>query len=111
MLTWTRALFGGRVVNEATLKQMTTPIRPSTQYGYGLGVIGKDPFWGERLITHSGANPGVNTVWLHYPDSGRTIFVALNRQDYPNPSDPPPVDTDAVMTSILSGVRDILGEQ
>lgn len=108
MLIWTQSLFGGQLISMATLSQMITPIHPSTQYGYGLGIIENDPYFGERLITHSGAIPGVNTVWLRYPDSGHTIFIALNRQDYPNPSDPPPVDADAVMNSILSGVRDIL---
>jgi len=60
MLVWTRALFGGQVVN---------------------------------------------AQWLHYPDSERTTFVVLNRLDFLTPQ---LFDTDALMDSILSGVRDIL---
>ncbi|MFC1999370.1 serine hydrolase domain-containing protein [Chloroflexota bacterium] len=108
MLIWTRALFGEQVISIATLSQMTTPVLPSTQYGYGIGKIDNDPFFGDMLLTHSGESEGIHAIWLHYPGTGRTIFVSLNRHDYPTPPEPPPVDTDAVMTSIFNGVRDIL---
>ncbi|MFC1999368.1 serine hydrolase domain-containing protein, partial [Chloroflexota bacterium] len=108
MLIWTRALFGEQVVSAATLMQMTTPIPPSTQYCYGIGRIDNDPFFGEIVLTHSGEGEGVHAIWLYYPNSGRTIFVSLNRHDYPTPPEPPPVDTDAVTTFIFNGVRDIL---
>jgi len=107
MLVWTRALFGGDVVGAGTLEQMTTPVFPSTLYGFGVFAVDKDPFLGERLITHSGSFPGVNAQWHHYPDSGRTIFVALNRQDFCF-MELPPVNVDAVMNAILTDVHDIL---
>lgn len=106
MLRWTRGLFGGEVVSRATLEQMMTPVPPSTEYGFGLDVsAGWANFFGEKAISHSGANAGVYTLWFHFPESNRTLFVALNRMDF---SDPPVVDSGAVMIKILSGVRDIL---
>ncbi len=109
MLIWTRAFFGGEVVSTATLEQMITPVPPAAEHGYGFGlaITDSEPLFGERLVHHSGANPGVHAQWLYYPESNRTIFVALNRQDT---SEPPQVDVGAVMSSILTDVCDILKE-
>jgi len=63
---------------------------------------------GEKAIIHSRANAGVYALWFYFPESNRTIFVALNRMDF---SDPPVVDSGEVMMKILSGVRDILWNQ
>jgi carboxyl-terminal processing protease len=109
MLRWTRGLFGGEVVSKATLEQMMTPVPPATGYGFGLDVsAGWAGFFGEKAISHSGANAGVYALWFYFPESNRTIFVALNRMDF---SDPPMVDSGAVMLNILSGVRNILWNQ
>jgi carboxyl-terminal processing protease len=105
MLRWTGALFSGKVVNKTTLDQMLTPVAPATNYGSGLMISPSSPqFFGEKTISHSGANPGVQTMWLHFPDSDRTLFVALNRFDEGMAK----VDSNAVMTSIINSVRDIL---
>ncbi|MCP4578977.1 MAG: serine hydrolase [Deltaproteobacteria bacterium] len=109
MLRWTRGFFGGEVVSRATLNQMMTAILPSTDYGFGLDVsAGWAGFFGEKTISHSGANAGVYTLWFYFPESNRTIFVALNRMDF---SDPPVVDSGEIMMKILSGVRDICWNQ
>ena len=109
MLRWTRGFFGGEVVSMETLEQMITPVPPSTDYGFGLDVsAGWAGFFGEKAISHSGANAGVYTLWFYFPESNRTIFVALNRMDF---SDPPVVDSGEVMMKILSGIRDILWNQ
>ena len=106
MLRWTRAFFGGKVVSSATLEQMVTPIPPAAEYGYGLEVSSAwANFFGEKAVSHSGANAGVYTLWFHFPESNRTLFVALNRLDL---SDTPMVDSGEVMKKIFSGVRDIL---
>lgn len=106
MLLWTRAFFGGRVVSMTTLEQMVTPILPAKEYGFGLEIRETwSVLFGEKVIGHGGANAGVYTLWLYFPESRRTIFVALNRLDF---SKPPLVDSGAVMLSIISGVRDIL---
>jgi len=106
MLLWTRAFFGGKVVSMTTLEQMETPIPPATEYGFGLEISEAwHAVFGERVIGHSGANAGVYALWLYFPESRRTIFVALNRLDF---SEPPLVDSGAVMLSIIDGVRDIV---
>jgi D-alanyl-D-alanine carboxypeptidase len=105
MLTWTRALFGGQVVNAQSLTQMTAPNDPANTYGFGLEVVDSDPWFGEKMYSHGGENPGVVARWLYYPDSGRTIFIILNRFDSYAPSQ---MDAILVADSILSGVSSIL---
>jgi D-alanyl-D-alanine carboxypeptidase len=105
MLTWTRAFIGGKVVNAKSLTQMTTPQDPAKTYGYGLELFDSDPWFGEKMYGHGGENPGVLARWLYYPDSGRTIFIALNRFDSLTP---PQMDTALVADAILSGVSSIL---
>jgi len=104
MLAWTKALFGGQVVNAQSLAQMTTPQDPST-FGFGLEVSDQDPWLGEKMYGQGGENPGVVARWLYYPDSGRTIFLALNRFDSYAPTQ---MDVSQVADSILSGVGNIL---
>jgi hypothetical protein len=43
--------------------------------------------------------------WLYYPDSGRTIFLVLNRFDSYAPSQ---MDVSQAADSILSGVSSLL---
>jgi hypothetical protein len=84
---------------------MITPVPPSTGYGFGLDVsAGWTGFFGEKTISHSGANAGVYTLWFYFPESNRTIFVALNRMDFSEPV----VNLREVMLIILTGIRDIV---
>ena len=57
------------------------------------------------MYGHGGENPGVVVRWLYYPDSGRTIFLVLNRFDSYAPSQ---MDVSQAADSILSGVSSIL---
>jgi len=104
MLTWTRALFRGQVVNAQSLAQMTTPQDPSS-FGFGLEVSDSDPWFGEKMYGHSGENPGTLARWLYYPDSGRTIFLILNRFDSYAPAQ---MDVSQVADSILADVSNAL---
>ena len=105
MLTWTRALFGGKVVNAQSLAQMTTPQAPAQTYGFGLELFDSDPWFGEKMYGHGGENPGVLARLLYYPDSGRTIFIFLNRFDSFTPSQ---LDTAQAADTILTGVSSML---
>jgi CubicO group peptidase (beta-lactamase class C family) len=73
---WTRALFGGKVVSLASLKQMTTPYvlknGEPTGYGYGLGIAN---FRGRRAIRHGGGIFGFSTDALYMPE--QDVFVAV----------------------------------
>lgn len=105
MDTWTRALFGGQVVNYNSLQLMTAPQAPATTYGFGLQLMNPDPWFGAKMLYNSALNPGVLARWLYYPDSGRLIFLALNRSDK---SDPPQVDAALEADNIVSGIANIL---
>jgi D-alanyl-D-alanine carboxypeptidase len=105
MDTWTRALFGGQVVNGNSLQQMTSPQAPATTYGFGLQVMNPDPWFEAQMYHHSALTPGVLTRWLYYPGSGRLIFLALNRSDK---STPPQVDAVQVADNLVKGIRDLL---
>ena len=73
---WSRALFSGKVVSPASLKQMTTPYvlksgEPTT-YGYGLTI---GTLRGRRAIRHGGGIFGFSTDALYLPD--QDVFVAV----------------------------------
>lgn len=110
MLTWTKALFNGRVVNEETLRQMTTPIAPSTNYGFGLSSM-FFPLFGERMIGHNGANTGTHAVWLYLPESNRTIFAEMNRLDVPSESGQSPVNVTKIMGDFLKELKVVLDDK
>jgi CubicO group peptidase (beta-lactamase class C family) len=73
---WSRALFGGKVVSEASLKRMTTPYvlknGEPTGYGYGLSIAS---LRGRRAIRHGGGIFGFVTDALYLPD--QDVFVAV----------------------------------
>ena len=106
MLKWSKGFFGGQVVSTETLEKMTTPFTPATEYGLGLELKqGVRNFFGEKGISHSGAFEGIYAVWYYFPESGKTIFVALNQLELSQNSF---VDTTGIMMSILSGAKDLL---
>lgn len=75
---WNAALFGGRLLSEASVRAMTTPAKlddgSMTEYGYGLYVREREGF---RVISHSGGIHGFSSsaVWL--PDE-RVYAVVLS---------------------------------
>ena len=69
LIRWTEALHGGRVLNQASLKEMTTPFLDG--YAYGLEV--ED---GKR-ISHDGAIDGFY-AGLDYLPGTRSIVVVLS---------------------------------
>lgn len=85
LLEWRSALFGGRVVSNASLERMTTPARlndgSATNYGYGLG-IGK--LEGHRAVSHGGGINGFITQLAYYPDDDVTVAVLGNLGSAPS---------------------------
>jgi CubicO group peptidase (beta-lactamase class C family) len=79
---WMRALAGGRVVGEASYRQMTTPavpagVTPSHPYGMGMYI------WqvrGETMIGHTGQINGFAAILAYLPSRDVTI-VALGNDD------------------------------
>jgi CubicO group peptidase (beta-lactamase class C family) len=73
LLKWEAALFGGRVINQASLKMMTTPFRNG--YGLGLFVAVRD---GHRVVSHTGDIDGFGAMLAYYPDDTLTVIVLSN---------------------------------
>lgn len=73
---WSRALFGGQVVSQASFEQMTTPFvlnnGDSTGYGYGLAVA---DVRGHKAIQHGGGIFGFVTSAYYLPEDD--VFVAV----------------------------------
>jgi CubicO group peptidase (beta-lactamase class C family) len=73
LLKWERGLFGGKVVNAASLKAMTTPFK--SNYAFGLIVQTKD---GHKVITHTGGVNGFATSLSYFPDDKLVVIVLGN---------------------------------
>lgn len=79
LVTWTRALFSGRVVGRPSLEAMTTPARlndgSATRYGFGLSIGALE---GHRRIWHGGSINGFTSALEHFPDDDLTVAVLVN---------------------------------
>jgi D-alanyl-D-alanine carboxypeptidase len=79
---WARALYGGGVLEEATVQEMVDDItrtekyRPSVPYGLGVQLIDID---GQTTLGHSGRLLGFRSAVRYLPDSGLTIAVLSNQ--------------------------------
>jgi D-alanyl-D-alanine carboxypeptidase len=82
LVKWTRALHGGRLVNAASFKEMTTPVGPAVSNHYGFGLAA-DTLAGHRRIWHSGGINGFLTASAYYPDDSLTVVVLTNTSPSP----------------------------
>jgi len=88
VVTWSRALFEGDVLEPASLAQMltfgpTVPGEGSAGLNYGLGVDELVSYLdGQRAIGHDGNIFGYRSLMKYLPDSGIHISVLMNQQDY-----------------------------
>ncbi len=73
LLLWEHALFGGKVLNQASLEAMTTPGKGG--YGLGLFIDEKD---GVRVIGHGGGIEGFNTNLSYVPARRLAVVVLSN---------------------------------
>jgi CubicO group peptidase (beta-lactamase class C family) len=73
LLRWERALFGGKVLNDASLAAMTTAGKGD--YGLGVGVVQQS---GVKVIQHGGGIEGFNTQLAYVPDRKITVIVLSN---------------------------------
>jgi len=91
LFRWNEAVFGGKVLSDASLKAAFTPVvtkedtesagQKETGYGYGWAV-GKTR--GLRTIEHGGGLHGFLSYLLRFPEQKFTVVVLANA------SDPPP---------------------
>jgi CubicO group peptidase (beta-lactamase class C family) len=79
---WNEALFGGKVISDASFKQATTPALVGDEkgpkdegYGYGLAI---GTLRGLRLVGHDGGLPGFLSSLIRVPDRRLTVAVLHN---------------------------------
>ena len=78
LLKWQRGLFGGRLLQPASLAEMTAP-GPDAMSGatYGFGVLLTENDDG-RMVWHGGGIEGFNAMLMHDPDRDITVAVLAN---------------------------------
>lgn len=73
LFKWEQGLFGGKLLNAASLEKMTTPFKDN--YAFGLMVRTAN---GHKMIEHGGGIEGFNTDLAYYPDDKLTVVVLSN---------------------------------
>jgi CubicO group peptidase (beta-lactamase class C family) len=73
LLKWEQGLFGGKLLQAASLEKMTTPFK--NNYAFGLQV---DTAGGHKVIAHGGGIEGFATELEYYPDDKLTVVVLEN---------------------------------
>ena len=78
LLKWQRGLFGGKLLQPASLAEMTAP-GPDAMSGstYGFGVLLAENDEG-RMVWHGGGIEGFNAMLMHDPDREITVVVLAN---------------------------------
>ena len=80
LVTWLKALHGGKVLSAKSYAEMTTPskLNDGTVLGYGMGIgVGKD-IRGLNFIGHGGSIGGFTAEATWYPDAQAAIVVLIN---------------------------------
>jgi CubicO group peptidase (beta-lactamase class C family) len=72
-LKWEQGLFGGKVLQPASLQKMVTPFK--NDYAFGLLVETRR---GHKVIDHNGGIEGFSTELDYYPDDQLTVAVLSN---------------------------------
>ena len=73
LLKWEQGLFGGKLLQAASLEKMTTPFK--NNYAFGVSVTTAD---GRKVIEHGGGIEGFNTELEYYPEDKLTVVVLEN---------------------------------
>lgn len=73
LLKWEHGLFGGKILNEDSLRQMTTPGKGN--YGFGVFIQTQD---GVRVVSHGGGIEGFNTHLAYAPEKQIAVVVLSN---------------------------------
>jgi CubicO group peptidase (beta-lactamase class C family) len=80
LITWLRALHGGKVLSPKSYAEMIQPatLNDGTPLRYGMGIgVGKDA-WGIRYIGHGGTINGFRAEANWYPDAELAVVVLVN---------------------------------
>jgi len=89
LVTWVRALHGGKVLTPRSYQEMIAPatLDDGTPLRYGLGLgVGKDPR-GLTYIGHGGTISGFGAEVGWYPDAQLAVVVLMNSNPGADPGD------------------------
>lgn len=80
MVTWLRALHGGKLLTPRSYAEMIAPTRLSdgVTIQYGLGIKHGVDLRGLRYIGHGGTAPGFRADVMWYPDAQLGVVVLMN---------------------------------
>lgn len=80
LLKWDQALYTDKLVKQTTLVEAFSPFRLNdgtrSYYGFGWEVEPKSPFG--RMVSHTGDNPGYQTIIVRYIEENKTIIILNN---------------------------------
>ncbi|HVT38706.1 MAG TPA: serine hydrolase domain-containing protein [Gemmatimonadaceae bacterium] len=93
LVSWNRALHGGRILSAASYKELTTPgtLNDGTRLRYAKGIA-VHSVAGHRVIEHGGGINGFLSASDYFPDDDAIIVVLINTAG--------PVSPDAVVASL-----------
>ena len=77
---WADSLFGGRVLEDASLDEMTAVRDTGDGFDYGLGVIGFE-LRSRKMLGHDGEIDGFRSTMIHLPGEDVTVVVLVNDAD------------------------------
>ena len=89
LVTWVKALHGGKVLSPKSYQEMITPakLNDGTPLRYGMGIgVGKDSR-GLKYIGHGGSVTGFTAEAGWYPDAQLAVVVLLNSGGNIDPGD------------------------
>jgi len=80
LVTWVRALHGGKVLSPGSYKEMVTPakLNDGTVLRYGLGIAVQKDSRGLPYIGHGGSVSGFDADTRWYPDAQLAVVVLMN---------------------------------
>jgi len=80
LVTWLKALHGGKVLSPKSYAEMTTAatLADGTTLHYGMGIKVGENYRGLRYIGHGGTAPGFRADATWYPDAQLAVVVLMN---------------------------------
>lgn len=80
LVTWVKALHGGRVLSPGSYREMITPakLHDGTPLRYGLGIAVQKDSRGLPYIGHGGSVTGFDADTRWYPDAQLAVVVLMN---------------------------------
>jgi CubicO group peptidase (beta-lactamase class C family) len=85
LVTWLKALHGGKVLSPDSYSLMTTQAKlaDDTPLQYGMGIKVGEDYEGRRYIGHGGSAPGFRAEATWYPDAQMAVVVVGNTTSLP----------------------------